>query len=116
VYLKYIAQRVKNWEGRTVTQVLSKLRRMMIEGDTVCLLAGKYVVWCKVVQVVHKVGCAKEDIETVVTKSAWMQFAPWCASHEDAVDLYVKMGDGSGYVFMELQPPYKMQGLQPSLQ
>ena len=59
MYLKYIAQRVKNWEGRTVTQVLSKLRRMMIEGDTVCLLAGKYVVWCKVVQVVHSWMCQR---------------------------------------------------------
>ena len=92
---------------------------MVVEKDTVCLLAGKYVVWCEVVQVVHLAGHAtKQDIETVVTKTTWRQFAPWCESYAHAIDFYVELGDGGGYVFMRLNLTHtsnNFESRQPAL-
>ena len=108
-YAECIASGKKKWEGRTQRQVYAKLTTMVTDRDTVCFLAGSvYIVWCEIEEVVT-CGCTRKHVEIVVTPSTWREFAPWCTTHQKAVDLYVGMGDGSGYVFIKLKLPYRIR-------
>ena len=66
--------------------VHAKLTTMVTDRDTVCFLAGSvYIVWCEIEEVVT-CGCTRKHVEIVVTPSTWREYAPWCTTHQNAVD------------------------------
>jgi hypothetical protein len=70
-----------------------------VAGGTLCLLAGRYVVWCVIEDVDDR-----DEIKDIVTIDNYHEFVPWADSYEETLILYGKLleNDGSGFVLCKL--------------
>jgi len=102
--VRCVFDRTKMYEVRTQKCVKQKIGRLPVAGDKVCLLAGRYVVWCVV-------GGVKDEkmLEDLVDEHSYQKCVPWANTLRDALSLYRTLvsDDGSGYVRMLLNPPFK---------
>jgi hypothetical protein len=94
-------------EVRTQQCARKRIGRLPVRGDVVCLFAGNLVVWCVIERVLKR-----RMIEDIVCESNYTQYVPWLESLHDALSLYRKLDDGSGYVSMQLNPPFQSKNLQ----
>ena len=98
----------KKRELRTRSSVQRRIGMLPVAGGTLCLLAGRYVVWCVIEDVDDR-----DEIEDIVTVDNYHEFVPWADSHDETLSLYAKLleNDGSGYVSMLVSRPYKTLNL-----
>ena len=102
----------KKRELRTRSSVERRIGMLPVAGGTLCLLAGRYVVWCVIEDVDDR-----DEIEDIVTVDNYHEFVPWADSYEETLVLYGKLfdNDGSGYVSMQVSSPYKTLNLDCDL-
>ena len=98
----------KKRELRTRSSVEKRIGTLPVAGGTLCLLAGRYVVWCVIEDVDDR-----DEIEDIVTVDNYHEFVPWADSYDETLSLYAKLleNDGSGYVSMLVSSPYKTLNL-----
>jgi len=101
----------KKRELRTRSSVERRIGMLPVAGGTLCLLAGRYVVWCVIEDVDDR-----DEIEDILTDN-YHEFVPWADSYEETLILYGKLleNDGSGFVSMQLSSPYKTLNLDCDL-
>ena len=101
----------KQWEGRTlhgVLRLMAKFGRLLpVVGDKLCLFSGSVgTLYCAIEEVL-----VVKSARMVVNKHNWKLFVPWVDTLDQALSVYEKLNDNSGFIFMRIAYPYNWKNI-----
>jgi hypothetical protein len=101
----------KQWEGRTlhgVLRLMAKFGRLLpVVGDKLCLFSGSVgTLYCVIEEVL-----VLKSARMVVNKHNWKLFVPWVNTLDQALSVYEKLNDNSGFIFMRIAYPYNWKNI-----